>query len=263
MLVISKKAVIQSGLGNDRSLMKKIVFLFFVLLFLEPLPFTSGCAEPGPGKQSLDYAMKREEMVKTQIEARGVKNPLALSAMRKVERHLFVPEESVPYAYEDHPLPIGSDQTISQPYIVAIMTELLDPSPEDKVLEIGTGSGYQAAVLAEIVREVFTIEIIPELAREADKRLKDLGYSNIRVKCGNGYLGWPEEAPFDGIIVTAAPKEIPPRLIEQLKVGARLVLPVGSFFQDLVVVTKTETGIRQESVIPVRFVPMVGKEQKK
>jgi protein-L-isoaspartate(D-aspartate) O-methyltransferase len=241
--------------------MKKIMFLFFVFMFPWSLSFPSGNADPGPGKQSSDYAMQREDMVKAQIEARGVKNPLVLSAMRKVERHLFVPDESLPYAYEDHPLPIGSDQTISQPYIVAIMTELLDLSPDDKVLEIGTGSGYQAAVLAEIVKEVFTIEIIPELAEEADKRLKDLGYSNIRVKCGNGYMGWPEEAPFDGIIVTAAPKEIPPKLIEQLKVGARLVLPVGSFFQDLVVVTKTEKGMEQESIIPVRFVPMVGKEQ--
>ncbi|MBN1521230.1 MAG: protein-L-isoaspartate(D-aspartate) O-methyltransferase [Candidatus Aureabacteria bacterium] len=232
--------------------------VFFSVFFLFAL-FPTGCISSND--EELDYKMKREHMVSAQIEARGVSDPLVLDAMRKVQRHLFVPDKSKPYAYEDHPLPIGHDQTISQPYIVAIMTELIKPQADFKVLEIGTGSGYQAAVLAEIVEEVFTIEIIPELARHAETKLKELGYDNVHVRTGNGYLGWPEEAPFDAIIVTAAPKDIPPKLVEQLKTGARLVLPVGSFFQDLIVVVKTPDGFEKTSVIPVRFVPMVGKDE--
>ena len=198
-------------------------------------------------------------MVRFQIEARGVKDPAVLNAMRQVQRHQFVPTVLVPFAYSDGPLPIGEDQTISQPYIVALMTELLSLDSDDKVLEVGTGSGYQAAVLAEIVSEVYTIEILPGLAEGARKRLEQLGYQNVFVRTGDGYLGWPEKAPFDGIIVTAAPDEIPKPLLDQLKVGGRMVIPLGSFpNQTLYVIRKTEHGIEKEEVIPVRFVPMTG-----
>lgn len=206
-----------------------------------------------------DFAMMRKDMVRTQIEARGVTNPLVLKAMHEVERHLFVPSDAQKHAYDDYPLPIGHDQTISQPYIVALMTELINPQKEYRILEIGTGSGYQSAVLSTLVKQVYTIEIIPPLAEESRALLKKLGYDNIEVLCGNGYLGWPEQAPFDAIIVTAAPEEIPPALIEQLKIGGKLIIPVGRLFQDLKVVTKTESGVTQKSIIPVRFVPMVGK----
>lgn len=209
------------------------------------------------------YAIEREKMVSDQIIMRGVKDNLVLSAMRKVPRHEFVPEDKKKYAYEDRPLEIGEDQTISQPYIVALMTELLGLKGDEKVLEIGTGSGYQAAILAEIVKEVYTIEIIKSLADNAEERLKRLGYNNITVKCGDGYQGWKEHAPFDGIIVTAAPDHIPQPLIEQLKVGGRLVIPVGSVFQELKLITKTDKGIIEKNVIPVRFVPMTGEAQEK
>ena len=192
-----------------------------------------------------------------QIAARGVKNPRVIETMLKVERHLFVPDNLRDAAYEDTPLPIGYGQTISQPYIVAFMTEALGPGKEDKVLEIGTGSGYQAAILAEIVKEVYTIEIIPGLAREVEKRFDELSYRNISVKCADGYLGWEEEAPFDGIIVTAAPKDIPQELVEQLKIGGRMVVPVGTFHQELYRITKTADGVKEEALLPVRFVPMV------
>jgi len=165
-------------------------------------------------------------------------------------------------AYQDEPLPIGEGQTISQPYIVAFMTEQLHLKPTDRVLEIGTGSGYQAAVLAQIVDSVYTMEIIPELAKRAKKVLEELEYDNVQVKVGDGYNGWPEKAPFDAIIVTAAPPKIPPPLLEQLKMGGRMVLPVGEFVQELVVVNKTESGMHMENVLPVRFVPMTGKIQK-
>ncbi|MDD5291590.1 MAG: protein-L-isoaspartate(D-aspartate) O-methyltransferase [Candidatus Omnitrophica bacterium] len=209
------------------------------------------------GFDSMDYSEKMEEMINEQIMARGVKDPEVIRAMRKVERHLFVPEKVRSQSYDDGPLPIGHSQTISQPYIVAFMTEALDLQPEDKVLEIGTGSGYQAAVLAEIAKEVYTIEIIEPLAQEAKNRLESLGYKNIQVKCADGYKGWPENAPFDKIIVTAAPDEIPAELIKQLKVNGKMVIPVGSFSQELYLVTKTEKGFIRKSLLPVRFVPMV------
>jgi protein-L-isoaspartate(D-aspartate) O-methyltransferase len=209
------------------------------------------------------YAERREGMVETQIEARGVKDKLVLNAMRKVPRHLFVVEGLKEIAYTDGPLPIGEEQTISQPYIVALMTELLGLKGGEKVLEIGTGSGYQAAVLAEIAGEVYTIEIICSLAQNAEKKLKEMEYKNITVKCADGYQGWKEHAPFDGVIVTAAPDHIPQPLVDQLKIGGRLVLPVGDFYQELVVVTKTEKGIKRESTIPVRFVPMTGEAERK
>ena len=209
------------------------------------------------------YTEEREGMVKTQIEARGVKDKLVLAAMRKVPRHLFVPERWRDQAYTDGPLPIGEGQTISQPYIVGLMTELLSLKGGEKVLEIGTGSGYQAAVLAEIANEVYTIEIICPLAQRAESTLKQLEYDNITVKCGDGYQGWKEQAPFDGVIVTAAPDHIPQPLIDQLKVGGRLVIPVGDFYQELVLLLKTDIGIKKMNVIPVRFVPMTGEAEKK
>ncbi len=213
-------------------------------------------------KRDEDYYTKlRKQMVERQIIARGVKDTNVIRAMEKVPRHKFVPPSEEAYAYLDEPRPIGHGQTISQPYIVAFMTEQLHLRPTDRVLEIGTGSGYQAAVLAEIADSVYTIEIVPELARRARERLEELGYTNVFVKQGDGYNGWPEKAPFDAIIVTAAPPNIPPPLLEQLKVGGVMVLPVGEYVQELVVVHKTEEGISMKNVLPVRFVPMTGKVQ--
>lgn len=198
-------------------------------------------------------------MVEEQIAGRGVENAAVLDALRQVPRHLFIPESVRDQAYEDFPLPIGEGQTISQPYIVALMTQLADLGPEDKVLEIGTGSGYQAAVLSRLAREVYSIEILEPLGRRAAGTLQRLGYDNVHVRVGDGYGGWPEEAPFDAILVTAAaPDQPPPPLEEQLKVGGRMVIPVGKYFQDLVVLTRTPQGKVRRSVIPVRFVPMTG-----
>lgn len=209
------------------------------------------------------WEQKRQVMVDQQIVARGVADPDVIHAMREIPRHAFVPPASAGQAYEDHPLPIGQGQTISQPYIVAYMTEAAQLKKSDRVLEIGTGSGYQAAILAEIVKEVYSIEIIKELAERAEKTLKSLGYTNIHVKHGDGYQGWAEHALFDAIIVTAAPEKIPERLVEQLNVGGRMVVPVGSFDQELYLITKTNEGIKTETLLPVRFVPMVeqGKEK--
>ncbi len=200
----------------------------------------------------------REKMVDIQIKTRGVKDPRVLSALLKVERHRFVPEEYLSSAYTDQPLPIGEGQTISQPYIVALMTELLELQEDEKVLEIGTGSGYQAAILAELVKEVYTIEIIESLASTAKSRLLELGYQNIKVRAGDGYLGWPEASPFDAIIVTAAPDHIPKPLIEQLKEGGRMVLPVGTYTQELKKIVKRSGKVETTDVIPVVFVPMTG-----
>lgn len=204
---------------------------------------------------------ERHDMVRAQIEARGIKDPRVLAAMRAVPRHLFVPKAQKASAYEDRPLPIGQRQTISQPYIVALMTELAEVKPGDKVLEVGTGSGYQAAVLAEMGTKVFSIEIVEALAKSAKSTLKKTGYGSVRVRHGDGYAGWPEHAPFDAILVTAAPPKIPEPLKQQLKVGGHLVIPVGKYFQSLVRVTRTKSGFERESVIPVRFVPMTGKAQ--
>jgi len=207
-----------------------------------------------------DWNALREEMVKRQIEARGVESPRVLEAMRSVPRHRFVPEAVREKAYEDRPLPIGHRQTISQPYIVAVMTELLDPEPGDRVLEIGTGSGYQAAVLSGLVEKLYSIEIIPELAEGARSALAAGGYENVQVITGDGYAGLPDEAPFDGIVVTAAPEEVPAPLIEQLAVGGRLVIPVGGWSQDLRVLERTEEGVRTTKLFAVRFVPLVRSE---
>ncbi len=206
---------------------------------------------------------RRTRMVETQIVARGVREPRVLAAMRKVPRHRFVDDGQRAEAYEDHPLPIPGNQTISQPYIVALMTELLELAPSSRVLEIGTGSGYQSAVLAELADEVYTIEIVPELARLAERRLKELGYNNVTVREGDGYRGWPEHAPFDGIIVTAAPERIPQPLLDQLGPGGIMVIPVGGFFQELKVFRKSADGrITGKDILPVRFVPMTGEVEK-
>ena len=210
---------------------------------------------------ALDYDYLRERMVKEQVIARGIKDERVIKAMLKVERHKFVPEGLRWLAYQDRPLPIGYGQTISQPYIVALMTELLGVKGDEKVLEIGTGSGYQAAILAEIAKEVYTIEILEPLAKEAEAKLKNLGYENIKVKCGDGFLGWPEYAPFDCIIVTCAPEEIPHPLIEQLKEGGRMVVPVGKLWQELKLILKEDGKIKVIDIVPVRFVPMLRGEK--
>ena len=203
------------------------------------------------------YETKRKNMVRGQIEGRGVTDSATLHSMRLVKRHLFVPQNLVEDAYDDRPLPIGYGQTISQPYIVAYMTELIQPKQNFKVLEIGTGSGYQAAVLAEIIDSVFTIEIIPELGNTAAERLSRLGYKNVKAKIGDGYYGIKESAPFDAIIVTAASEYIPPPLIEQLKDGGKMIIPIGSPFmvQMLMLVEKDGEKITTENMLPVRFVP--------
>lgn len=208
------------------------------------------------------YSEQRERMVKSQIEARGISDEATLKAMHKVWRHYFVPEKMIAYAYFDRPLPIGLDQTISQPYIVAYMTATILPKPNMKVLEIGTGSGYQAAVLAEIVDKVYTIEIIPELAKKASNTLNALGYENVTIRIGDGYLGWEEHAPFDAIIVTAALDHIPPSLIEQLKDGGSLVMPVGEEgeTQALRLLKKNHSKTSEQTLMLVRFVPFTGKQ---
>ena len=236
---------------------------FFLIL----ATFLVCIAIPSQGADKFDD--DRKWMVKTQIDAEGitdgrigVKNKSVLEAMRRVLRHEFVPDRYKSQSYVDMPLPIGYDQTISQPYIVAYMTELLDPKKEHKVLEVGTGSGYQAAVLAELVKHVYTIEIIKELGESAEERLKRLAYKNVTVKIGDGYFGWEEHAPYDAIIVTAAPDHIPPMLLHQLKPGGKLVIPVGGRFrvQNLTLVQKTEAGsVMTRQVMPVVFVPLTGK----
>lgn len=211
----------------------------------------------GTGFSQNDYKSKRENMVKTQLEVRDIKDPATLRAMRQVPRHQFVPENIKKYAYEDSPFPIGNDQTISQPYIVAFMTQELKLKPEHFVLEIGTGSGYQAAVLATMVDSVFTIEIIAALGNLADVRLQRLGYDNVVVKIGDGYNGWPEKAPFDAIIVTAAVETIPKPLLDQLAEGGRMIIPVGpsNDVRQLVLVTKKNGKISTKKRLAVRFVP--------
>ncbi|MFC2061355.1 protein-L-isoaspartate(D-aspartate) O-methyltransferase [Elusimicrobiota bacterium] len=236
---------------------------YFICIFL--VVFVAGCIEmsyPAQYETSQDTVLKsqRLDMVKSQIEQRGIKDKKILQAMRSVPRHLFVPEGYREYSYADRPLPIGEGQTISQPYIVALMTELIQPGPEGRVLEIGTGSGYQAAVLAEICAEVYTIEIVKPLADSAEKLLKELEYTNINVKCGDGFMGWKEYAPYDGIVVTAAPEEIPEPLIEQLAEGGFMIIPVGPQWrwQELYLITKKDGKIIKKNITAVRFVPMTG-----
>jgi protein-L-isoaspartate(D-aspartate) O-methyltransferase len=237
-----------------------IILIFIFLLFLAHCTEGKRASDSSPKG---DYKTMRERMVETQIKARGVKEPRVLTAMLKVERHLFVPKDLHPTAYSDQPLPIGEGQTISQPYIVALMTELLDLKGGEKVLEVGTGSGYQAAILAELAKEVYTIEIIEKLATSAEKLLLDLGYKNIKGKAGDGYLGWPDAAPFDAIIVTCAPDHIPKPLMDQLKEGGRMVIPVGESTQELRKIVKRGGKLETTNVIPVIFVPMTGEGVKK
>ncbi|HWN83225.1 MAG TPA: protein-L-isoaspartate(D-aspartate) O-methyltransferase [Candidatus Udaeobacter sp.] len=231
------------------------------------LVLATACAGGQGGGSKSDnstFTRARAQMVETTIVARGVRDSLVLAAMRRVPRHRFVPESWASAAYADQPLPIGEDQTISQPYIVALMTELLRLRPGDKVLEIGTGSGYQAAVLAEITPQVYSIEILAPLAERAAATLHALGYDSVRVRAGDGYQGWPEAAPFDAIIVTAAPDHVPHPLKDQLAPGGRLVLPVGDELQELRRITRAQDGtFTDESVIPVRFVPMTGEASRR
>jgi len=203
----------------------------------------------------------RDKMVDKQIKGRGVKDKNVLGAMRKVQRHLFVPPDMVDSAYDDNPLPIGHGQTISQPYIVALMTEMLRLKDNSKALEIGTGSGYQTAILAELAATVHTIEIVEPLVNPAQTLLKSLDYRNIFFKYGDGYEGWSEAAPFDAIIVTAAPKSVPEPLIQQLAIDGRMVIPVGDYYQDLLLLIKTERGVQEKNITAVRFVPMTGKAE--
>jgi protein-L-isoaspartate(D-aspartate) O-methyltransferase len=210
------------------------------------------------------YAAARRRMVAEDLRGRDIRDPAVLAAMEKVPRHLFVDERFGPEAYDDHPLPIGQGQTISQPYIVALMTQCLSLKPSDRVLEIGTGSGYQAAVLAELAGRVYTIELQPQLADQAERLLKKLGYDRVRVRCGDGFFGWPDEAPFDAIILTCAPDTIPRPLVEQLRDGGRIIAPVGGVLQvqELVLGTKKNGKLAQQTLIPVRFVPMRGEAEK-
>jgi protein-L-isoaspartate(D-aspartate) O-methyltransferase len=215
-----------------------------------------------PMSTDTDFARQRAAMVKTQLRSRDIRDPSVLRAMERVPRHEFVPERLRRWAYEDGPLGIGNGQTISQPYIVALMTQLAQPKPESRVLDVGTGSGYQAAVLAEIVDHVDSIEIIKELADEARDRLQRLNYNNVTVYAGDGYAGIPDRAPFDVIIVAAAPDHVPKPLVEQLAVGGRLILPVGDFAQVLMVVEKMDDGeVKTSKIAPVAFVPMTGRAQ--
>ncbi len=217
------------------------------------------------GQETDDYARKRQKMVTEQLAARDISDRRVLEAMGRVPRHLFVPPPYRDQAYADYPLPIEEGQTISQPYIVALMTQCLALEGGEKILEIGTGSGYQAAVLAELKVRVFSIDINPRLAEQAARTLRELGYEDIRVKSGDGFFGWPEEAPFDGIIVTCASPRLPPLLVDELKEGGRLIIPLGDArqFQTLTLVTRTADGIRTKEISGVRFVPMTGEAQKK
>ena len=238
----------------------KNVFLVTVLFNLIFAFLSTSLPKESYGQDPVSDDWWKEEaemMVNTQIISRGVENNRVINALKKTPRHLFVPKHLEKLAYADRPLPIGEGQTISQPYVVALMTELLELKGNEKVLEIGTGSGYQAAILSQLAGECYSIEIVKTLAHRAKTALKQFGYDNVIVKWGDGYLGWPEKAPFDCIIITAAPEEIPQELVAQLKVGGKMVLPVGKWYQELILITKDEKGIKKESIIPVRFVPMV------
>jgi protein-L-isoaspartate(D-aspartate) O-methyltransferase len=248
-----------------------------LLLFLLMTPFVTACdggsstnhfptkenkQQKPPVSEEGEFAQLRERMVREQLQGRDIKDPRVLEAMLRVPRHEFVPRAYAKSAYADGALPLKMGQTISQPYIVAYMTQALELKGPERVLEVGTGSGYQAAVLAEIAAEVYTIEILPQLQEEATAVLGRLGYRNIHFRTGDGYMGWPEHAPYDCIIVTAAPEEVPQPLLNQLKDGGRMVIPVGALSQDLVVIDKDKSGVTRRSTIPVRFVPMTGKAQK-
>lgn len=221
--------------------------------------FIMTCARPRNTESETWDVRARTDMMRNQIVARGISDTLVIQAMTTIPRHEFVPKEYQHMAYGDFPLPIGEGQTISQPYIVALMTEKIGLTPTDRVLEIGTGSGYQAAVLAMICAEVYSIEIVPQLAENAARFLSDMGYDNVHVRCGDGFLGWPEAAPFDAIIITCAPQTVPEPLIEQLAQGGRLIVPLGDDFQMLTLFKKSGDELERDELIPVRFVPMKGK----
>lgn len=230
------------------------------------LASSAACRDQAPPPAPGDFERLRERMVREQLAGRGrdIKNERVLKVMGTVPRHEFVPENLRAQAYADHPLPIGHDQTISQPYIVAVMTTVVDPQPGERVLEIGTGSGYQAAVLADLGAEVYTIEIVEPLGEQARRTLKRLGYDKVKVRIGDGYAGWPEAAPFDSIIVTCAPEKVPQPLIDQLKIGGRMIIPVGDrAAQELYLLKKEPSGLKKASVLSVRFVPMTGEAEKR
>lgn len=238
---------------------KKLFLVFFLAVSFLSASCQKSCAQRQEGNP---FAKARNNMIERHLKWRDIRNEKVLAAMGKVPREKFIPKHLEKKAYADLPLPIGENQTISQPYIVAVMTQAIDPKPQDRVLEIGTGSGYQAAVLAEIVKEVYTIEIVPELGESAQQRLAQLGYENIFVKVGDGYLGWPEQAPFDAVVVTASPPRIPQPLVEQLKEGGRMIVPLGGeeHFQELILYTKRNGQLLAgPKRIPVTFVPMTGK----
>ena len=233
---------------------KLLIQLFTILV----LPLFGNAVQNNNNDFPSDWKIAAQTMVKEQIKDRGIVDPKVLDVLSKTPRHKFVPNDMVLYAYDDNPLPIGEGQTISQPYIVALMTELLSLSGKEKVLEIGTGSGYQSAILSLLSNKVYTIEIVKSLALQAKKVLQELEIHNVYVRWGDGYKGWPSEAPFDCIIVTAAPDTIPEALIKQLKIGGKLVIPVGKYWQELKVISKTsDSKINEKTIIPVRFVPMV------
>lgn len=238
-----------------------IIYIFLANIFL----LLSGCSAESNGQTDPEarFAKARKWMIDSQLINRGITDKRLLAAFEKVARHRFVPGQYRDQSYGDHPLPIGMDQTISQPYIVAIMTQLLDLDTSDIALEVGTGSGYQAAILGELAKEVYTIEIIERLGKKAESLLDTLGYENVFVRIGDGYKGWPEKAPFDGIIVTCAPPEIPQPLIEQLADSGRMVIPVGTYYQELILLENINGKISETKVLPVRFVPMTGEAQEK
>ena len=237
----------------------QIIFWLVLILMIGCKAMKTQKSEPKEEK----FQESRYAMVENQIQSRGITDKEILTALRKVPRHRFVPAHLQDQAYRDEPLPIGENQTISQPFIVAYMTDQLNLKSHSKVLEIGTGSGYQAAILAELCDSVFTIEIIPTLSKSAQTVIQELGYDNIYFKIGDGYQGWLEKSPFDAIIVTAAPDHIPQPLIDQLAINGRMIIPVGDFFQDLILIQKNEKGITRDKKIPVRFVPMRGKAEEK
>ena len=244
-----------------------LVLTFVCVAFIGLLAWTSSCyGEQGANAPLIDphRATERHRMVDEHIIPAGIKDPAVLTAMRRVPRHRFVPATHSVSAYLDRSLPIGHSQTISQPSLVAMMTEALTLKKTDKVLEVGTGSGYQAAILAELADKVLTVEILEPLARQAEQTLAELGYKNIRVRVGDGHQGWPEEAPFDAIIVTAAPAHVPQPLVNQLAIGGRLIVPVGRFFQTLELYRRTAEGYEHKTITLVRFVPLVrqGEEEK-
>jgi len=239
--------------------------LAFFVIVVGVWSLVSGCENDNQAMTQVNNhtrQVERDWMVDTQIVARGVTDQAVIAAMRRVPRHLFMADSGSEDAYGDFPLPIGYEQTISQPFIVAYMTQALKLKQDEKVLEIGTGSGYQAAILAELVSKVLTMEIVEPLAARAKKTLAELGYDNVSVRAGDGYQGWPDESPFDAIILTAAPDHIPSPLLEQLAMGGRLILPVGDYSQDLVLIRRTEEGYQRTELLPERFVPMTGQALK-